>query len=223
MSLTSNSRCRSTHYFGWWVLFLASYGGLPARPACAQASAASRSTVAVSAALPVRLQPYYVGTVGATHPVHLTFFLTKDLLEASYYYRREAGEIPLVGARDRAGTITLQEYDVHEPSVLVASFVLTPSPDGSLRGSWQPWAARSGATRPLAVVLRPEPGPTLATCPPARLRQRPHQLLPSILTGDKLRDARLQTQLEAEAALLADEDTQSCTVSYFGHGLLSLS
>ena len=164
-----------------------------------------------------------MGTLGAKHPIHLTFFLTKDLLEASYYYHPAAGDIPLVGARDRAGTITLQEYDVQDPSILVASFVLTPSPDGSLRGSWQPWAARSGATHPLAVVLRPKPGPTLATCPPARLRQRPHQLLPTILTGDKLRDARLQTQLEAAAALLAEGDTQTCTVSYFGHGLLSLS
>jgi hypothetical protein len=223
MSLATSFLCRPTHCFGWWVLFLASYEGLLVHPACAQAPSAPHTTAAVSASLPARLQPYYVGTLGAKHPIHLSFFLTKDLLEAPYYYHPEAGEIPLVGVRDRVGTITLEEYDVHEPSILVATFVLTPSPDGSLRGTWQPWAAHSGATRPLAVVLRPEPGPTLATCPPARLRQRPHQLLPTILTGDKLRDAQLQTQLEAEAALLAGGDRQSCTVSYFGHGLLSLS
>ena len=99
--------CRPARCLRWWAVFLASYGGLLTHSACAQAAAASR-TAAVSAALPARLQPYYVGTLGATHPIHLTFFLTKDLLEASYYYHPAAGDIPLVGARDRAGTLTLQ-------------------------------------------------------------------------------------------------------------------
>jgi len=168
------------------------------------------------------LAAYYEGTLNGKLPIHVYFFTSTSnaLFFGSYYYRRPAGELSLEGYLAAGDSLRLVEQATPSGAPTTGEFRLLPYSDGSLRGTWQDGP---GLKRHLPVLLRPVAGPGPAICTPARLTQSPKRTLPTIKTGSAPRDAQLKALLAGElAALAGDPGSQACTVTYFGHNLLSV-
>ncbi|MGI4735334.1 MAG: hypothetical protein ACRYG7_09165 [Janthinobacterium lividum] len=184
----------------------------------------TRAQAAFSELQPPRLTGYYAGTLNGKLLIHAYFFpATRDLdgvLEGYYRYSQRQQTLHLAGAYFPPDSLIAEEFSAPSQAVeqRTGHFRLQFRPDGSLRGSWR--AEQGGPCLP--VELHPVAGPGPATCPPVRVAQRPGRP-PVLVTADKQAATAFAGWLAGEEALNeGDPGTQTRTVTYAGHNLVSV-